>query len=62
MCVFCAAIPATLAVGVKLDAEQKRQRGEKPAPRQMVPVKPITAAAVAGLAVASLLYHSQTGG
>jgi hypothetical protein len=64
MCMFCAAIPAALAVGVNLQASQNRSekeavdRGEEPA-RLIVSPKAVTAAVVAGLAVASIVYHTQ---
>jgi hypothetical protein len=57
---FCAAIPATLAVGVKLNADQKRP--ERKPGAGVRPVKTITAVMVATLAVASIVYHSQQGG
>jgi hypothetical protein len=61
---FCAAIPAALAVGVNAHARQNRsdqeaqKRGEDPS-RPRVPPKAATAAVVAGLAVASIVYHTQ---
>jgi uncharacterized membrane protein YidH (DUF202 family) len=61
---FCAAIPATLAVGASAQARQNRtekeaeRRGEE-ASRPKVPPKAATAVVVAGLAVASIVYHSQ---
>jgi len=64
MCVFCAAIPAALAVGVNAQARQNRSekdaevRGEEP-PHPKVTPKAATAVAVAGLAVASIIYHTQ---
>ena len=64
MCMFCAAIPATLAVGVNAQARQNRSekeaevRGEEP-PHPKVTPKAATAVVVAGLAVASIVYHTQ---
>jgi hypothetical protein len=61
---FCAAIPAALAVGVNAQARQNRSereaaaRREEPA-RPKVPPKAATAVVVAGLAVASIVYHTQ---
>ena len=61
---FCAAIPAALAVGVNAQARQNRSdkeaeaRGEEP-DRPKAPPKAITAVVVAGLAVASIVYHTQ---
>jgi hypothetical protein len=64
MCMFCAAIPAALAVGVNAQARQNRSekeakfRGKDPA-NPKVPPKAVTAVVVAGLAVASIVYHTQ---
>lgn len=64
MCMFCAAIPAALAVGANAQAKQHRSeaeakaRGDKPT-RSKVPPKAATAIVVAGLAVGSIVYHSQ---
>lgn len=66
MCMFCAAIPAALAVGANAQARQNRAerearaRGEKPVRPKMAP-KTATALVVAGLAVASIVYHTQIG-
>ncbi len=66
MCMFCAAIPAALAVGANVNARQRReteqaqQRGEPPAQPKISP-KPATAVIVAGLAVASVMYHTHNG-
>jgi hypothetical protein len=64
MCMFCAAIPAALAVGASAQARQNRnekeagRRGEEGSPPK-VPPKAATAVVVAGLAVASIVYHTQ---
>jgi hypothetical protein len=64
MCMFCAAIPAALAVGVNAQTRQNRSekeaeiRGDEPV-RPKLPPKAITAVVVAGLAVASIVYHTQ---
>jgi hypothetical protein len=63
MCVFCAAIPATLAIGAKAKSKQ-RQEAElakvegKTLPRKIIPVGTSTAVAVTGLAVCSIIYHT----
>jgi uncharacterized membrane protein YidH (DUF202 family) len=61
---FCAAIPAALAVGA--NAQGRRNRLEKEAEarredpdRSKVSPKAATALVVAGLAVASIVYHTQ---
>jgi hypothetical protein len=53
MCIICAAIPATAAVGAKLNADQL----EKPE-AQRKPVSKITGIAIALLVVASAVYHT----
>lgn len=55
MCMFCAAIPATAAVGVKLNADQKRN-----AETRRWPIPKLTALAVSLLLIASIVYHSLT--
>jgi hypothetical protein len=61
---FCAAIPAALAVGAKLDSKQSRRNNTveatgEPATPAKAPVKAVTAVVVAGLVVASIAYHTQ---
>jgi len=64
MCMFCAAIPAALALGVNAQARQRQQKsqaeekGEQP-PRPGLPAGPATAVVVAGLVISSIIYHSQ---
>jgi hypothetical protein len=53
MCIFCAAIPATAAVGAKLNADQLH----KPE-GQRKPVSKITGFAVALLVASSIVYHT----
>ncbi len=55
MCIFCAAIPATAAVGARLNAGQLQKPDE-----ERKPIGKITGIAVAFLAVASILYHTVT--
>ena len=63
MCVFCAAIPATLAVGAAATKQQReieRQtsaNGAQPAKRR-IPAGPTTALLVTGLLVCSVVYHT----
>jgi hypothetical protein len=63
MCIFCAAIPVTASLGARARSRQLRQarlaeeRGETPL-RRVVPVGPLTAAAVSGLVIASVVYHT----
>ena len=61
MCMFCAAIPATAAIGAKLNADQRAQTteahdgaGDRPAR----PVKAVTAGLIVLLAVGSIVYHT----
>lgn len=55
MCMFCAAIPATAAVGAKLNADQlhKPQEDRKP-------ISKITSVMVGLLVIASVTYHTLT--
>ncbi len=61
MCIFCAAIPATAAVGANLNAKQKtaRQVAEREGskPRKEKPIAKATLGVIVLLAVCSVLYH-----
>jgi hypothetical protein len=65
MCVFCAAVPATLAIGAKVNAEQIRERREAEArgadlsAKKPVPAMKIALVAAGALLVASVVVHSQ---
>jgi hypothetical protein len=61
MCVFCAAIPATAAVGAKLNAEQQAESRESQLAGDHLsekPVKAITAGVIVLLAIGSVVYHT----
>ena len=68
MCLFCAAVPATLVVGAKLSTKrlhEKRnaeKRGEPSPDNKVIPIKKITFIAAGTLVVASAVYHSQFNG
>ena len=68
MCVFCAAIPTTLAVGANLNAKQLRQnreaekRGEPSSEKKSIPIGKITLLTAGALVIASVVYHSQFNG
>jgi hypothetical protein len=68
MCVFCAAIPATLAVGANLTTKQLREqreaaeRRETTPEKKQVPVGRLTVIAAGALVTASVIYHSQFNG
>ena len=53
MCIICAAIPATAAVGAKLNADQLHKPEE-----ERKPVSKITGIAIALLVASSILYHT----
>jgi hypothetical protein len=53
MCVFCAAIPASAAVGAKLNADQLHKPEE-----QRKPIAKITGVVVALLVASSVIYHT----
>jgi hypothetical protein len=53
MCMICAAIPATAAVGAKLNADQLSKPTE-----ERKPISKITSAAIFLLVIASAAYHT----
>ena len=53
MCMFCAAIPVTAAVGARLNADQLGKPVEK-----RKPVSKITGVVIALLITASMIYHT----
>lgn len=53
MCVFCAAIPATAALGAKLNADQTHQEESR-----RLPIPKVTAAVIGVLLIASAIYHT----
>ncbi len=55
MCVFCAAVPVTAAVGAKLNADQIHKPEE-----QRKPVSKITGIVILLLGIASVVYHTLT--
>ncbi len=64
MCVFCAAVPAVMAVGTAAQGRQREQRKAAeargdPAPRLSLPVGKLTTAAVMVLVAAAVVYHTR---
>ena len=53
MCVFCAAIPVTAAVGVKLNADQLHKEEA-----HRLPIPKVVAILIGFLVVASAVYHT----
>ena len=53
MCIICAAIPATAAVGAKLSADQLHKEESR-----RLPVPKITAAVIGILVITSAIYHT----
>jgi len=53
MCMFCAAIPATAAVGAKLNADQLQKPEE-----QRKPISKLTGLTIVVLLSGSILYHT----
>ena len=53
MCIICAAIPATAAVGAKLNADQLQKPEE-----ERRPIGKITGIAIALLVTSSVVYHT----
>jgi hypothetical protein len=63
MCVFCAAVPATLAVGTSLEGQQRAERREaaakgQPIPEPRWPARKLTGVAVTCLVAAAVAYHT----
>ena len=52
MCIICAAIPATAAVGAKLNADQLHKGGT-----HCLPIPKITGLLIGLLMIASTIYH-----
>ncbi len=65
MCLFCAAIPTTLALGAAAHGKQREaartaELAGRPAPKPArMPVAKVTTAVVVTLVIASALYHTQ---
>jgi hypothetical protein len=65
---FCAAIPATLAVGANVNAKQIRdrreagERGETLPEKKQIPVGKLTVIAAGALVTASVVYHTRFNG
>ena len=53
MCVFCAAVPVTVAVGAKLNAEQLHKPEEN-----RKPISKITGIVITLLLTGSVIYHT----
>ena len=53
MCMICAAIPATAAVGAKLNADQLRKEETR-----RLPIPKMTAVVIGFLMLASAIYHT----
>ena len=53
MCMICAAIPATAAIGAKLNADQIHKEELR-----RLPVPKVTAIVIGFLMVASVMYHT----
>lgn len=66
MCMFCAAMPATIAVGANLQAKQRQEQREAEEcgqePRQQIPAMAWSGVVLVVLAFVSVLYHSQFDG
>jgi hypothetical protein len=52
MCIICAAIPATAAIGAKLNADQLHK-----AEAQRLPIPKITGLVIGLLMISSTIYH-----
>lgn len=67
MCMFCASLPAVMAVGVAAQAQTNekqraaRDRGETPAPAKVQPIK-VALVVAGGVMAAAVAYHAATQG
>jgi hypothetical protein len=59
MCIFCAAVPMTVSLGIATDARQheREKQGKAPA-RRAFRLKPIFASLVIGLVLCAVIYHT----
>lgn len=62
MCMFCAAIPMTVAVGSAINANQQGKRREAvrrgtPIAARSIPTSKVTMIVTGGLIVVSVVYH-----
>jgi len=63
MCIFCASIPAVLAVGVDVNARQKRDKKalakqDKTQTAQQIPAIKMSLGIAAAMLVCSVVYHT----
>jgi hypothetical protein len=56
MCIFCAAIPATAALGAKLNINQLHKKESR-----RLPIPKITAIFIGLLVICSTIYHTHIG-
>lgn len=67
MCVFCAAVPATVALGAAAKAKQQQSANPeadvKPLPTWMLalPAERVAAVVIVGLVAGSAVYHTHIG-
>jgi hypothetical protein len=59
MCIFCAAVPMTVSLGIATNARQHEHEKQKVAPfRRVLRLKPVFAAIVIGLVLCAVAYHT----
>lgn len=65
MCMFCAAVPATVALGAAAKAKQKEAQHQETTVTHIpnwvatLPAEKVTLVVIASLMAGSVLYHSQ---
>jgi hypothetical protein len=59
MCIFCAAVPMAVSLGIAANARQHEheRQAQEPA-RRVLRLKPVFAALVVGLVLCSVVYHT----
>jgi hypothetical protein len=59
MCIFCAAIPVTIALGASAQSKQNKKAILNPAKLSHFPVKAATALVITGLLAGSVATHGR---
>jgi len=67
MCIFCAAIPISMTLGIKAVSKQRKEARlaeseGKESPHKVIDAGTVSAVVVGGLVVASVIYHTKFAG
>lgn len=59
MCIFCAAVPMTVSLGIANNARQHEHEKQVQVPaRRVLRLKPVFAVLVVGLVLCAVVYHT----